>query len=109
MKSEKFSIASVAKVVEGKLGRPVQLMKDPVRSKVEVACDEPAPGTVILLESSRLYIEEEGKEKMLEATRPGQILRRSRNSKLPLPRWSTSTQRYFDMHVGELADHRSKN
>ena len=63
MKSEKFSIASVAKVVEGKLGRPVQPMKDPVSSKVEVACDEPAPGKVILLENSRLYIEEEGKGK----------------------------------------------
>ena len=63
MKSEKFSIASVAKVVEEKLGRPVQLIKDPVSSKVEVACDEPAPGKVILLVNSRLYIEEEGKGK----------------------------------------------
>ena len=63
MKSEKFSIASVAKVVKGMLGRLVQLMKDPISSKVELACDEPAPGKVILLENSRLYIEEEGKGK----------------------------------------------
>jgi len=60
-KSEKFSMKPVAKVLEEKLGRPVQLMKDVVGAEVEAACADPAPGSVILLENSRFYIEEEGK------------------------------------------------
>eukprot|EP00408_Alexandrium_pacificum_P047123 CAMPEP_0171241862 /NCGR_PEP_ID=MMETSP0790-20130122/45333_1 /TAXON_ID=2925 /ORGANISM="Alexandrium catenella, Strain OF101" /LENGTH=516 /DNA_ID=CAMNT_0011708523 /DNA_START=71 /DNA_END=1621 /DNA_ORIENTATION=+ len=59
--NEKFSLAPVAKVVEEKIGRPVQLMKDVVGADVEAACADPADGTVILLENSRYYIEEEGK------------------------------------------------
>ena len=53
----------MAKVVEEQLGRPVQLMKDVVGSEVEAACADPPPGSVILLEISRFYIEEEGKGK----------------------------------------------
>jgi phosphoglycerate kinase len=61
--NEKFSLKPVAKVVEEKLGRPVMMMKDVVGPEVEAACADPAPGSVILLENSRYYIEEEGKGK----------------------------------------------
>ncbi|CAE7849396.1 pgkA, partial [Symbiodinium sp. KB8] len=60
---EKFSMKPVAKVVEEKLGRPVKLMNDVVGEEVEAACADPEPGTVILLENSRYYVEEEGKGK----------------------------------------------
>jgi len=62
-KDEKFSMKPVAKVVEEKLGRPVKLMNDVVGEEVEAACADPEPGTVILLENSRYYVEEEGKGK----------------------------------------------
>merc|ERR1719502_1964632 len=62
-KNPEFSMAPVAKVVEEKLGRPVQLMKDVVGAEVEAACADPVPGSVILLENTRYYIEEEGKGK----------------------------------------------
>merc|ERR1711941_110372 len=39
------------------------LMKDVVGPDVEAACADPAPGSVILLENSRYYIEEAGKGK----------------------------------------------
>ena len=62
-KNEKFSMKPVAKVVEEKLGKPVKLMHDVVGPEVEEACADPEPGTVILLENSRFYVEEEGKGK----------------------------------------------
>ncbi|CAE7823683.1 pgkA, partial [Symbiodinium sp. CCMP2456] len=62
-KDEKFSMKPVAKVVEEKLGVPVKLMDDVVGEEVEAACADPEPGTVILLENSRFYVEEEGKGK----------------------------------------------
>eukprot|EP00933_Yihiella_yeosuensis_P050137 TRINITY_DN478_c0_g1_i3.p1 TRINITY_DN478_c0_g1~~TRINITY_DN478_c0_g1_i3.p1 ORF type:complete len:538 (-),score=197.70 TRINITY_DN478_c0_g1_i3:301-1851(-) len=62
-KNEKFSMKPVAKVVEEKLGKPVTLMDDVVGAEVEAACADPEPGSVILLENSRFYIEEEGKGK----------------------------------------------
>jgi phosphoglycerate kinase len=62
-KNPKFSMAPVAKVVEEKLGVPVTLMNDVVGPEVEKACADPKPGSVILLENSRYYIEEEGKGK----------------------------------------------
>merc|ERR1712054_5094 len=68
-KNEKFSMAPVAKVVEERLGKPVQLMKDVVGPEVEAACADPAPGSVILLENSRFYIEEEGKGKDAEGNK----------------------------------------
>merc|ERR1719454_1188641 len=68
-KNPKFSMAPVAKVVEEKLGRPVQLMTDVVGADVEAACADPAPGSVILLENSRYYIEEEGKGKDAEGNK----------------------------------------
>jgi len=68
-KIEKFSMAPVAKVVQEKLGVPVTLMKDVVGPEVEAACADPAPGSVILLENSRYYIEEEGKGKDAEGNK----------------------------------------
>ncbi|CAE8735711.1 unnamed protein product, partial [Polarella glacialis] len=68
-KNAKYSMAPVAKAVEEKLGRPVMLMKDVVGPEVEAACADPAPGSVILLENSRYYIEEEGKAKDAEGNK----------------------------------------
>jgi len=68
-KNPKFSMAPVAKVVQEKLGVPVALMKDVVGPEVEAACADPAPGSVILLENSRYYIEEEGKGKDAEGNK----------------------------------------
>jgi len=58
---EKFSLASVAKIVEDKIGKPVTFLKDCCGSEVEAACADPAPGSVILLENLRFHVEEEGK------------------------------------------------
>merc|ERR1719183_1299291 len=68
-KNAKFSMAPVAKVVQDKLGVPVRLMDDVVGPTVEAACADPAPGSVILLENSRFYIEEEGKGKDAEGNK----------------------------------------
>merc|ERR1719414_1025152 len=58
---EKYSLAPVAKCLEGKLGTSVTFLKDCCGSEVEAACADPAPGTVILLENVRYHVEEEGK------------------------------------------------
>lgn len=68
-KNEKFSMKPVAKVVEEKLGVPVKLMDDVVGPDVEAACADPEPGSVILLENSRFYLEEEGKGKDAEGNK----------------------------------------
>jgi len=67
--NEKFSMAPLSSVLEQKLGRPVQLMDDVVGPEVEAACADPAPGSVILLENARFYIEEEGKAKGEDGTK----------------------------------------
>ena len=41
----------------------MKLMHDVVGPEVEEACADPEPGSVILLENSRFYVEEEGKGK----------------------------------------------
>jgi phosphoglycerate kinase len=58
---EKFSLAPVAKALEGLINRPVTFLKDCVGPEVEAACADPAAGSVILLENVRFYAEEEGK------------------------------------------------
>jgi len=58
---EKFSLKPVAKIVEEKLGKPVQFLSDCCGPEVEAACAEPASGSVILLENLRFHVEEEGK------------------------------------------------
>merc|ERR1711937_208305 len=59
---EKFSMAPVAKVVEKQLGKPV-IFIDEYGPKMEEACKDPAPGSVILLQNLRFNVEEEGKGK----------------------------------------------
>jgi len=58
---EKFTLAPVAKCLEGKLGKPVTFLRDCAGPEVEAACADPAPGSVILLENCRFHVEEEGK------------------------------------------------
>mmetsp|Transcript_19914 Transcript_19914/g.66983 ORF Transcript_19914/g.66983 Transcript_19914/m.66983 type:complete len:419 (-) Transcript_19914:550-1806(-) len=60
-KVEKYSMAPVAKALEGLLGKPVTFLSDCVGPEVEAACASPAPGSVILLENLRFHLEEEGK------------------------------------------------
>ena len=52
-KTGKLSIAPLAKVIEDKLGRPVQLMMNIASSEVKAASVAPAPGRVILLATPR--------------------------------------------------------
>jgi len=56
-----FSLAPVAKCLEGLLGKPVTFLPDCCGAEVESACAAPAAGSVILLENLRYKIEEEGK------------------------------------------------
>ncbi|GJE97042.1 phosphoglycerate kinase [Phanerochaete sordida] len=60
---EKYSLAPVAKELEGLLGKPVIFTKDCVGPEVESAVNGAAPGSVILLENLRFHIEEEGSVK----------------------------------------------
>mmetsp|Transcript_113673 Transcript_113673/g.200644 ORF Transcript_113673/g.200644 Transcript_113673/m.200644 type:complete len:420 (-) Transcript_113673:184-1443(-) len=57
----KFTLAPVAKCLEEKLGKPVTFLTDVVGPEVEAACADPTPGSIILLENCRYYVEEEGK------------------------------------------------
>jgi len=56
-----FSMAPVAKVLEGIVGKPVTFLSNCVGAEVEAACADPALGSVILLENLRYHLEEEGK------------------------------------------------
>ncbi|KHJ94097.1 phosphoglycerate kinase, partial [Oesophagostomum dentatum] len=77
-KNPKFTLAPVAEELKKVLGkyvllylyadfknnclfRDVKFLNDCVGPEVEAACANPAPGSVILLENLRFYIEEEGK------------------------------------------------
>ena len=84
----KFPSTPVAKAVEEKIGKPLQQVNEVIGSEVKAACADPAQGNDTLLENSHIYIEEEGRGKDTDqvTTRPRMILRRSRNSTLPLPR-----------------------
>lgn len=55
-----LTLAPIAKKVEELLGRPVTFLNDCVGPEVEAACQNPAPGSVILLENLRFHVEEEG-------------------------------------------------
>jgi len=57
----KFSLAPVAKALEGLLGKPVTFLNGCVGPEIEAVTANPAPGTVTLLENVRFHIEEEGK------------------------------------------------
>jgi phosphoglycerate kinase len=58
---EKFSLAPVAKALEGLINKPVTFLSDCVGPEVEAATADPEDGSVILLENVRFYAEEEGK------------------------------------------------
>jgi len=58
---EQFSLAPVAKIVQEKVGKPVQFLKDCAGPEVEAACASPDAGSIILLENLRFHPEEEGK------------------------------------------------
>ncbi|XP_078369192.1 phosphoglycerate kinase-like [Oculina patagonica] len=58
---EKYSLAPVADELKKLLGREVMFLSDCVGSAVEKACENPSPGSVILLENLRFHVEEEGK------------------------------------------------
>ncbi|XGW35381.1 hypothetical protein V3C99_018967 [Haemonchus contortus] len=60
-KNPKFTLAPVADELKKVLGKDVKFLNDCVGPEVEAACADPAPGSVILLENLRFYIEEEGK------------------------------------------------
>lgn len=57
----KFSLAPVAKCLEGKLSKPINFLSDCCGPEVEAACANPDQGSIILLENLRYHIEEEGK------------------------------------------------
>lgn len=60
-KNAKYTLAPVADELKTLLGKNVTFLNDCVGPDVEAACKDPAPGSIILLENLRFYIEEEGK------------------------------------------------
>lgn len=60
-KNQKYTLAPVAEELKKLLGKDVKFLNDCVGAEVEAACKDPAPGSVILLENLRFYVEEEGK------------------------------------------------
>uniref|UniRef100_A0A646QC97 Phosphoglycerate kinase n=1 Tax=Hemiscolopendra marginata TaxID=943146 RepID=A0A646QC97_9MYRI len=60
-RAEKYSLKPVAEELKRLLNREIIFLNDCVGSEVEVACADPAPGSIILLENLRFHIEEEGK------------------------------------------------
>lgn len=60
-KNAKYTLAPVADELKKLLGKDVKFLNDCVGAEVEAACADPAPGSVILLENLRFYVEEEGK------------------------------------------------
>ncbi|XP_003741655.1 phosphoglycerate kinase [Galendromus occidentalis] len=57
----KYSLAPVAEELKKLLSKEVTFLSDCVGPAVEKACENPAVGSVILLENLRFHIEEEGK------------------------------------------------
>jgi len=57
----KYSLAPVAKALEGIVKKPVTFLSGCVGADVEAACADPPAGSVILLENLRFHVEEEGK------------------------------------------------
>lgn len=60
-KNLKYTLAPVADELKKLLGKDVTFLSDCVGAEVEAACKDQAPGSVILLENVRFYVEEEGK------------------------------------------------
>lgn len=60
-KNLKYTLAPVAAELKKLLNLDVTFLSDCVGTEVEEACKNPTPGSVILLENVRFYLEEEGK------------------------------------------------
>uniref|UniRef100_A0A0K8TTK7 Phosphoglycerate kinase n=1 Tax=Tabanus bromius TaxID=304241 RepID=A0A0K8TTK7_TABBR len=60
-KNLKYTLAPVADELKRLLNKDVLFLNDCVGAEVEAKCANPAPGSVILLENLRFYVEEEGK------------------------------------------------
>lgn len=60
-KNDKYSLKPVAEELKKLLNRDILFLPDCVGPEVESACEDPKPGSVILLENLRFHIEEEGK------------------------------------------------
>jgi len=60
-KNLEFTLEPIAKVLGDKLGVPVRFLPDCVGPEIERACSDLKPGSVVLLENLRFYLEEEGK------------------------------------------------
>ncbi|MEY2931742.1 MAG: hypothetical protein RL033_2491 [Pseudomonadota bacterium] len=56
-----YTLEPVAKVLGERLGVPVRFLSDCVGPEIERACSDLKPGSVVLLENLRFYLEEEGK------------------------------------------------
>ena len=64
-----LSLKPVADELSKLLDKPVTFLADCVGAEVEAACQDPAPGSVILLENLRFHAEEEGKGKDAEGNK----------------------------------------
>jgi len=60
-KNLEYTLEPIAKVLGDKLGVPVRFLPDCVGPEIERACSDLKPGSVVLLENLRFYLEEEGK------------------------------------------------
>ena len=60
-KNLEYTLEPIAKVLSDKLGVPVRFLPDCVGPEIERACSDLKPGSVVLLENLRFYLEEEGK------------------------------------------------
>jgi len=67
-RNEKFTLKPVAEELSKLLGKPVNFVTECVGPEAEAATASLEPGSVVLLESLRFHIEEEGKAKQADGT-----------------------------------------
>ncbi|KAK7582304.1 hypothetical protein V9T40_013749 [Parthenolecanium corni] len=60
-KNLKYTLQPVAEELKKLLNQDIIFLNDCVGPEVEAACADPKPGSIILLENLRFYVEEEGK------------------------------------------------
>jgi phosphoglycerate kinase len=61
IKNNKYTLKPVAVELEKLLGKNIKFLTDCVGPEIELACANPEPSSVFLLENLRFHIEEEGK------------------------------------------------
>jgi phosphoglycerate kinase len=71
-KNINMTLKPVADMLGELLGKPVTFLPDCVGAEVEAACEDPAPGSIFVLENMRWYAEEEGKGCKHEEGCPGE-------------------------------------